>query len=90
MRGRDGAVTTLANVSQPGAASQTFTFTLLKSGPINVAVGVSTPGISNLQVLSVSAIPEPTTAALVQRLYYSPHSREAPGGYPPLHSFPQP
>ncbi|HWH84655.1 MAG TPA: PEP-CTERM sorting domain-containing protein [Burkholderiaceae bacterium] len=69
-----GVVTTLANVSEPGAALQTFSITLSQSGPVSFAlgvidtldyVGVSTLSISNLKLLSVSAIPEPTTGALM-------------------------
>ena len=68
----DGEVITLATASVPGAATQSFSYTFAQSGISTLSfgvidtvdyLGVSSLSVSNLQL--VTAVPEPTTTALM-------------------------
>lgn len=70
----NGSLVSLATAAQPGAASQTYRYTFAQSGNVSLALGVvdttSTAGVSifsfgNLQLSQVTAVPEPTTYALL-------------------------
>jgi hypothetical protein len=68
----DGEVITLATLSTPGAATQTFSHTFAQSGNTTLSfgvidtvdvLGVSSLSVSKLQL--VSAVPEPATTAMM-------------------------
>jgi hypothetical protein len=68
----DGEVFTLATLSAPGAATQSFSYTFAQGGNATLSfgvidtvdyLGVSSLSVSNLQL--VSAVPEPTITALM-------------------------
>lgn len=68
----NGEVFTLATLSAPGAATQTFSYTFAQGGLATLAfgvidtvdyLGVSSLSVSNLQL--VTAVPEPATTALM-------------------------
>lgn len=67
----NGQVFTLATTAQPGAASQSFSYTFGQSGMASFALGVvdttDVSGVSRLDVsnLQISAVPEPGSWALM-------------------------
>ena len=69
-----GQVVTLATAAQPGSGTQSYSYTFAQSGPVALSFGVvdtdssfgvSLLSVSNLQLTSVAAVPEPTTTALM-------------------------
>lgn len=66
-----GQLFSLATTSQPGSASQSFSYTFGQSGTVSLAFGVidtvDYQGVSSLTVsnLQISAVPEPTSIAMM-------------------------
>ncbi|WP_397534686.1 PEP-CTERM sorting domain-containing protein [Roseateles sp.] len=67
----NGQLFTLATSTQPGSASQSFSYTFGSSGDVSLALGVvdtvSYDGVSQLNVsdIQISAVPEPTSIAMM-------------------------
>ena len=70
----NGALVNLATTAAPGLASQSWSYTFGSSGVVNLAFGVVDTGdytgtseltVGNLQLSTVTAVPEPATHALL-------------------------